>query len=114
MRVLIVVAVASLALAACGSKQETANTANVDEQLAFENVATNDVTAIDAATGEDANMAADANVLLEEVNNLSSNNEATARNTQTRRSDTPRPRTSPSPESNTAEPVANATANNAL
>jgi hypothetical protein len=59
MRALILIAGAALALAACRNNDQAGNTANIDEVLAAQNVASNDVTAIDAVTGEDSNMAAD-------------------------------------------------------
>ncbi len=48
-----------LALAACGNNDQADNTQNVDENLTAENIVSNDVTAIDAVTGDAANMAAD-------------------------------------------------------
>ena len=50
---------ATLALAACGNNDQADNTQNVDENLTAENIVSNDVTAIDAVTGDAANMAAD-------------------------------------------------------
>ena len=61
MRLLILVAGSSLILTACGNKGQTDNTLNVDENLAAENIVSNDVTAIDAVTGDASNMAADVN-----------------------------------------------------
>jgi hypothetical protein len=59
MRALILVSSAALALTACGNNDQTDNTQNVDENLTAENIVSNDVTAIDAVTGDAANMAAD-------------------------------------------------------
>ena len=61
-RAYLLLAGAALALAACGNNDQTDNTANVDENLSAENIVSNDVTAIDAVTGEAANMAADVDV----------------------------------------------------
>src|SRR5438309_2332358 len=61
MRALILVAGAALAVSACTSKENANNTMNVDENLAAENIVSNDVTAIDAVTGDASNMAADVN-----------------------------------------------------
>jgi hypothetical protein len=58
MRALIVLATA-LALSACGNNDQTDKTQNVDENMTAENIVSNDVTAIDAVTGDAANMAAD-------------------------------------------------------
>ena len=59
MRGLILVAVAGLTLSACKNNDQHDNTMNVDENLTAENIVSNDVTAIDAVTGDAANMAAD-------------------------------------------------------
>ncbi|MEA3080691.1 MAG: hypothetical protein QOD54_359 [Sphingomonadales bacterium] len=59
MRALILLAGASFLLAACGKNDQTDKTRNVDENLTAENIVSNDVTAIDAVTGDAANMAAD-------------------------------------------------------
>jgi hypothetical protein len=61
MRIMILAA-ASLTLAACGNNDQRDNTQNVDENLSAENIVSNDVTAIDAVTGDAANMAADVDV----------------------------------------------------
>jgi hypothetical protein len=61
MRALIFVA-AVLSLAACRNNDQADNTQNIDENLSAENIVSNDVTAIDAVTGDAANMAADAEV----------------------------------------------------
>ena len=58
MRALILIA-GALALAACGNNDQSDNTTNVDENLTAENIVSNDVTAIDAVTGDAANMAAE-------------------------------------------------------
>jgi hypothetical protein len=70
MLALILVAGAALAISACGGDKAAENSANVDEQLAAQNIAANDTTSIDAATGEDANMAEDVNFTVNEVDNL--------------------------------------------
>src|SRR4051794_33023431 len=75
MRALFVTA-GALAIAACGSNDQAGNTQNLDENLAAENIASNDVTAIDAVTGDAANMAADVNYT--ELDNLSGNDGAPA------------------------------------
>jgi len=59
MRALIIIAGAALALGGCGNNDQSDNTQNVDENLSAENIVSNDVTAIDAVTGDAANMAAD-------------------------------------------------------
>ena len=62
MRPLILIAGAlalALPLAACGNNDQSDNTQNIDENLTAENIVSNDVTAIDAVTGDASNMAAD-------------------------------------------------------
>ena len=59
MRAVILIAAAALGLAACGKTDQAGNTANVDSSLTADNAVSNDVTAIDAVTGDAANMAAD-------------------------------------------------------
>ena len=61
MRALILVA-GALTLAACGNNDQTDNTQNIDENLSAENIVSNDVTAIDAVTGDAANMAAESDI----------------------------------------------------
>jgi len=62
MRALILIAAAALTLAACKNNDQVDNTQNVDENLTAENIVSNDVTAIDAVTGDAANMAAESNI----------------------------------------------------
>jgi hypothetical protein len=59
MRALILISAAALSLAACRNNDQADNTQNIDENLTAENIVSNDVTAIDAVTGDAANMAAD-------------------------------------------------------
>ena len=62
MRALILIAAAALALGACRNNDQVDNTQNVDENLTAENIVSNDITAIDAVTGDAANMAAESNI----------------------------------------------------
>ena len=108
MRLLILLGVAALSLAACRNNDQADNNINVDENLTAENIVANDVTAIDAVTGEDANMAADVNYLEPETNNAaaSQTNAIGNRGSSARRP--ARPATPPT--TNTAEePAANTT-----
>jgi hypothetical protein len=61
MRLLILAAGTALALSACKNNDQHDNTMNIDQNLTAENIVANDVTAIDAVTGDAANMAADVN-----------------------------------------------------
>ena len=76
MRALILVAGAALTISACNNDQPTANTTNVDDDLAAQNISANDTTSIDAATGEDANMAADVNFSVNDADNLAEDENA--------------------------------------
>ena len=70
MRALILIAAAlALPVAACRNNDQADNTQNIDENLAAENIVSNDVTAIDAVTGDAANMAAESDI--NDVGNLS-------------------------------------------
>ena len=59
MRALIIVAGASLTLAACGGQSVDENAVNGSGSIAAEAIISNDTTAIDPATGDAVNMAAD-------------------------------------------------------
>ena len=76
MRALILIAGSGLALSACGGDQAAENTANVDAAVTAEDFASNDTTAIDAATGDDANMAADVDYTVNVLDNLDLNEDA--------------------------------------
>ena len=73
MRALILIAVSVLALSACRKTGADDSATNVDQVLAGQNVAANDTTAIDAATGDDANMAADVNFTVNESESAAGN-----------------------------------------
>ena len=100
MRILVLILAASaLALSGCGKKEATGNTAALDEGVTARDFATNDVTAIDAATGADANMAADVDINVVAIGNGDDNASGAARS---------RPRssaTASNASSNAAEPA---------
>jgi len=107
MRALILIA-GALVLAACSKNGQTDNTQNVDENLTAENIVSNDVTAIDAVTGDAANMAADVDMNFGNLNEISDNTPAT----QPQRPSRPAPRISTPAVTNTAaNTVATATTN---
>ena len=116
MRTYLLLAVAALSLASCRNNDQTDNTANVDENLATENIVSNDVTAIDAVTGDAANMAADVDINFTTEQQLNNGgNTAAPSASRPARPPTPRPAT---PQSNTAapatpapQPASNTTAN---
>ena len=107
MRAVILAGVAALFLASCGGN-DTAQEGSADEEnVASEVVATNDVTAIDAATGEAANMAADVDYMPEALDDeaddgASANTSAPARRSAPARTQ-PRPA---APTAPAAEPAA--------
>ena len=109
MRTYLLLAAAALSLAACKNNDQVDNTANVDENLAAENIVSNDVTAIDAVTGDAANMAAD--VDMNDVNASLSNtgNMAITQKPAPKRAPTPAPTTTV-PTANEASPVPTNTA----
>ena len=103
MRALILIAGAFL-LSACGNNDHTDNTQNIDENLTAENIVSNDVTAIDAVTGDAANMAADVDM---NFGNLG-NGTAAATNGAQPRPTKPAPAKAAPATSNTTAPTANA------
>jgi hypothetical protein len=107
MRALILIAGAALTLAACGNNDQSANTANVDENLTAENIVSNDVTAIDAVTGDASNMAADINYTDTEDNSVANvtGNAGTSR-------PNPGPGAKPKPKSVAPAPATSAPATN--
>ena len=113
MRTYLLLAVAALGLASCGNNDQTDKNANVDESLSAENIVSNDVTAIDAVTGDAANMAADVDI------NFTTQQQAAAGNGPATKPSRPSSTTRPSAtQSNTTEsappatqPASNTTAN---
>jgi hypothetical protein len=67
MRPILIAAV--LALAACSKNDQATNMQDVDESLTAENIVSNDITAIDAVTGDAANMAADVDLNFGNLDN---------------------------------------------
>ena len=61
MRLPLLIAFTALSLGGCGKGNQAENIANADQSLAAENIVSNDVTAIDAVTGDASNMAAEVN-----------------------------------------------------
>ena len=112
MRASILLTAAALGLAGCGSDEQANNTVNIDQAVMSDDLAANDVTAIDAVTGDAANMAADVDINFTNEMLEASGNAAGPRPEGTKT----RPRTAaPRPETNgsapAAEPASNATAN---
>ena len=104
MRAALLVA-ALVAVSSCGSNGQAGNTQNADESLTADQIVSNDVTAIDAVTGDAANMAADVDMNfgnLTESDNLTANEQAPRPAARK-----PAPKATPLP----AETPANRTAN---
>ena len=91
MRSLILPAVAAMALSACNPEQSAQERAAAEQNVTSLVVATNDTTAIDAATGQAANMAADVD-FMPELENAAGGN-AAAPSPERRRANTAPPRT---------------------
>ena len=94
MRLLILATVTALAFAGCRNNDQHDNTMNIDENLTAENIVANDVTAIDAVTGDAAHMGADRNY-TEADNSLGNDTNAAA----------PTSRTKPSPKAPSRPPL---------
>lgn len=111
---MILAGVGSLALAGCGDKTDADAVANADTGLTAEHISSNDVTAIDAVTGEAANMAADVefdvNATDESDGNAAAPSNRTASGPSTTR---PRPVPRPAPETSNDSTPAEEPASNA-
>lgn len=98
MRAFLLIAGAALALGGCNRGAPTENNEAAVESLTAQNIVSNDVTAIDAVTGDAANMAADVDMNFGDLNEMG-NNQAEAPTTSPARASR---RTSAAAESNTA------------
>ena len=115
MRFSIVVTLAALGVAACGSDEQANNTVNIDQAVMSDELSANDVTAIDAVTADAANMAADVDInFTNDMLDSAGSNAAGGTKAGTTR---PRPRSSsPAPAAGNsaapaAEPAGNTTTN---
>ena len=124
MRALILVAGAlalALPLGACKNNNQSDNTTSVDESMAAENIVSNDVTAIDAVTGDAANMAAESPISDINAENVldtaNSGNASVAAKPAATRPASARPAakkpaaTAPTPATPAPTPVSNAATN---
>ena len=107
MRALILIA-GALLLSACGNNDHTDNTQNIDENLTAENIVSNDVTAIDAVTGDAANMAADVDM---NYGNLDQNESGNASASPKPKPETDSPKGSTSTSKPAPSPVENTPSN---
>ena len=76
MRVLIIIAGAALALGGCNKNGQSGDLQNADDNLTASSIVSNDVTAIDAVTGDAANMAADVDMNFGGLANSTGNSTA--------------------------------------
>jgi hypothetical protein len=104
MRSLILIAAAALCVSACRNNDASDNTQNIDENLSAENIVSNDVTAIDAVTGDAANMAADVDMNAIDTSLGNTGNMAITEKPAPRRPRTPAPGTT-APTANETSPV---------
>ena len=103
MRLIFLAAAATLALAACGKNNQVGQNQNDNENMSAESIVANDVTAIDAVTGDAANMAADVNYA--ETENLLANSGGNST-----RPSAQRPSAKPAPGRPPDEPAGNTSA----
>jgi len=104
MRTLLLTAAAALALVGCKNNDQTDKTQNADENLSAESIVSNDVTAIDAVTGDAANMAADVDMNFDGLEQ----NGVAALSNEAKPTRPPREKPARAPEANT---TANSTTN---
>lgn len=99
MRSPICIGLAALILGGCGGGDGAGNDAATERNVTSEVAPTNDVTAIDAATGQAANMAADVDYLPADLNQANASSDSAASNPPARP-----PRPSPPARPPAAEP----------
>ena len=104
-RGILALTIAAAAIAACDDKPTTQDQRTADQALARDNLETNDLTAIDAASGADSNMAADIDIANMTLNEGEADETADRQPPRTAR---PKPAERPSaddtPPANTTEP----------
>jgi len=99
---------AVLTLAACGKNDQSGTALNADQGLTAESIVSNDVTAIDAVTGDAANMAADVDTNYGNLDQDVSEESGNAPTPKTATRSRTAPKSLPTPTTNTT-----ATANTA-
>ena len=104
----LLIPVFAFSLVACGKGDQAANNQNIADSLTADSIVSNDVTAIDAVTGDAANMAADVDM---NFGNLEPKGSGNASNEVSAKPDRPTPKKSESPDAEPGNSVANATAN---
>jgi len=109
MRALLLISGAALALVGCGRNSRNDDNQVAGENLTAESIVSNDVTAIDAVTGDAANMAADVDMNFGNLNEVGGNMPAD----QPQRRPRPSPKPSAPAETNTLTNSAASTLTNA-
>ena len=104
----LLIPVFALSLAACGKGDQAANNQNIADSLTADSIVSNDVTAIDAVTGDAANMAADVDM---NFGNLEPKGSGNMSNDSSSKPDRPAPRKTEAPVPEPGNSVANATSN---
>ena len=80
MRALLLIAGAVMALSGCNRGAQNDNNQAASDSLTSQNIVSNDVTAIDAVTGDAANMAADVDMNFGNLNEVGGNGGGTVPN----------------------------------
>jgi len=109
MRALLLIAGTALALSGCNRSAQTDNNQVASDSLTAQNIVSNDVTAIDAVTGDAANMAADVDMNFGNLNEVGGNDIGTAPSRPTR--STAKGATNEVSNTTTADTSATATSN---
>ena len=113
MRALLSIACAALALAGCGKNDQSGAMQNVGDDLTAANIVSNDITAIDAVTGDAANMAADVDMNFGSVDlnvDMPEMNDGSTASTKRPSPKAERPAPAAAPSSTTTNGTANTTA----
>ena len=112
MRALILATAAALLVSGCRNSDQANTAQNIDDSLTADSIVANDVTAIDAVTGDAANMAADVDIaftndMLDGGNSSSKPSASKAKPASKPSAPSGEPKPSPAPE----QPAANTTSN---
>lgn len=111
MRALLLIAGAALALSGCSRGGQGENNQAAAQSLTPQNIVSNDVTAIDAVTGDAANMAADVDMNFGNLNEVGGNNLGTAPSRPSRPSVKPSTTAASNTTANTTAATTTATTN---
>ena len=111
MRALILTATVVLLVSGCRNSDQASTAQNIDDSLTADSIVANDVTAIDAVTGDAANMAADVDINFTndmlDGSDASDSRPSKAKPAPKPPSQSNQPKPAPAPD----QPAANATSN---